>query len=111
MFAPKVTKPPMRAAASSTSKLAPRHSLLAGHRLGHDNLLSPRGFDATWNGAGDHEQEAEPASLTTAHAAKSGPSWDFSKIPLFPPDRTIISTPRIANRRRHTGKAYCWTGQ
>jgi hypothetical protein len=35
----------------------------------------------------DHAQEADQENRT-ARTTPRGPSWDFSKIPLFPPDRT-----------------------
>ena len=67
MFAPKVAKPQMKAAANPTNKLAPQRWTLA--RFG-----------------GHSEQAADPESLT-ARGATCAPSWDLSKIPVFPPDR------------------------
>ncbi len=100
MFAPKIAKPQMKATESSTSKLAPSQSALVGHRLGHDpveqalflrrkignqatlRLLARRGLSLTGSEPRSlDEQEADPASGTTP-----GISWDFSMIPVFPPE-------------------------
>jgi hypothetical protein len=104
MFAPPVGKAHTKATASPNAKLAPQRSMLAARPFGGGTpeqvhmlqrsignqatlrLLSQRGFSATWKEVGDHEQEAESASLTT-QAAKSDPSWDLSKIPIFPTDK------------------------
>jgi hypothetical protein len=39
-----------------------------------------------------HEQEAVPENMTTREASR-GPSWDFSKVPVFPPDRAYRPQP------------------
>jgi hypothetical protein len=39
-----------------------------------------------------HEQEVTPENMT-AREAPRGPSWDFSKIPVFPPDRAYQPHP------------------
>ena len=50
-------------------------------------LLSQRGFTPTEKEAGGgHGQEAEPANRTPR--GTPGVSWDFSKIPVFPPDQS-----------------------
>jgi Domain of unknown function (DUF4157) len=71
MFAPKVAKSQTKAAQSPTSKLSPQRSTLGGHRLGHDPEDTETGLD---------ERKATP-----------GVSWDFSQIPLFPPERASRS--------------------
>jgi len=63
-FVPKVAKPQTKAAASLPSQLAPRYL-----------------------GQTQDEHEADAAGLTTP-GPTPGVSWDFAKIPLFPPDRT-----------------------
>lgn len=75
MFAPPVARAQTNKAACSTTKKSPS-------RL----LLTSRPFD------GGMEQEADPAGLT-AQAPRPGLSWNFSKIPLLPPDSAS---------RRHT---------
>jgi Domain of unknown function (DUF4157) len=104
MFAPPVARA-QKAAESPTSKLAPRRSTLASRLLvggaaeqahtlqrGVGNraplrLLSQPVRYLTENVSRAHdEQEADQASLS-ARGAMPGVSWDFSKIPLFPPDR------------------------
>ena len=64
MFAPKVPKVQTKALENSFSKMPERSTLLA-HRLGHDSV--------------------EQALLR--QRTSRGNSWDFSKIPSYPPDR------------------------
>ena len=117
MFAPKVAKPQTKAAESSTSKLAPRLSARAGHRLGHDpgeqelflqraignqatlRLLALR--DSSLTGSEPRrqdEQEVDPENMA-AREAPRGVGWDFSKIPIFPSERTggLEPTPLCAS--------------
>ena len=76
MFAPKVARPQTKAAESSKNSLASRSSM----------LLARRTANPTWTKTGgDREQEAGPENAT-AREAPRGVSWDFSNIPLFPPD-------------------------
>jgi hypothetical protein len=105
MFAPKVAKPQTKTIASSTNSLARQRSAFLAHPPSHNaleqphmlqrsignqatlRLLAQRGFSPTGEKVGgDHEQEAHTAS-PTVQAAKPGLSWDFSKIPIFPPER------------------------
>ena len=105
MFAPKVAKPQTKAAESPTSKLAPRSPVFATRRFGGGaveqahflqstignqaalRLLSQRARNLTGNVPhGYNDQEADSASLATREAPRSA-LWDFSKIPLFPPER------------------------
>lgn len=102
MFAPKLPKSQTKAAEPSTDRLAPQRSTLMGHRFGQNpveqarflqrtignqttfRLFAKRTFSLTENRpSGDHEHKADPAT----EWATRGVSWDFSKIPLFPPDR------------------------
>jgi hypothetical protein len=104
VFAPKVAKH-SKAAANSIDKLAPQHSMLAARPLGGDvveqahmlqqsignqatlRLLRQGARNLIGNVPHNHDkQAADPASLT-AQVAKPSLSWDFSKIPLYPPDR------------------------
>src|SRR5271166_3188006 len=102
MFAPKVAKVQTTTTASSTSKLAPQRSTLATRPFGSAagmlqqsignqatlRLLSQRGFSPTGKESrGNLGGEAEQANMT-AREAPRGASWDFSKIPVFSPDRT-----------------------
>jgi hypothetical protein len=69
MFAPPQTK----AAESPANKLTPQPSTLVGHRFGHDPDEQARFLQRNIG--------------NQARGATLGRSWDFSKIPLFPPDR------------------------
>ncbi len=105
MFAPKVAKAQTKAAESSTSKLAPQPSALGPRPLGVGAVeqarmlqgpignqamlryLTQRLSNVPAKGLAErHEQEAAPENMT-AREPPRGPSWDFSKIPLFPPER------------------------
>jgi len=114
MFAPKVAKPQTKAAVDSTNHFPRRHSTLLTHRPGNDfveqarmpqstggdqamlRLLAQRtGAQSRDEPGADHEQKAETDSMT-AREAPRGVAWDFSKIPVFPPDRTDQSHARSA---------------
>jgi hypothetical protein len=104
MFAPPVAKAQTRAAESPTSKLPQRSTVVArpfgggaverAHTLqraiGNQAtlwLLSQRTSSLTGNEpGGDHEREGTP-EIMTAPEPPRGVSWDFSKIPIFQPDR------------------------
>jgi hypothetical protein len=110
MFAPRIAKPQTKAAvSSSTSRLPPQHSTPTGHRIGHVpveqalflqrtignqatlRLLAHRTRSLTESEPHSRdEQEANPAS-EAARRASSVASWDFSKIPVFPPERASQS--------------------
>jgi Domain of unknown function (DUF4157) len=99
MFAPKVAKPQTKAAASSTNKLVPQHSALATRPFGGGTVEQAHFLQRTIGNqatlrllaqrtskpAGDQLDDA-PAQEHDGSAAL-GLSWDFSKIPVFPPDR------------------------
>jgi len=104
MFAPKVAKAGTKVGASPANKLVPQRSLLAPRPFGGGEfeqphmpqlsignqarlrLLSQHRFTPPGKETGvDHGQEADPASLT-AQVAKTGLSWDFSKISIYPPE-------------------------
>ena len=106
MFALRLAKAQTKAGASSTIQLAPQRSTFAARPFGGSavaqahvlqrsignqatlRLLAQRGSSLTGNELhGHYEQETGPASLTASEAAPSA-SWDFSKIPIFSPDRT-----------------------
>jgi hypothetical protein len=115
MFAPKIAKPRTKAAESPTGKVAPQRSMRGGHRFGQDpvgqslllqrtvgnqarlRLLAQRTSSLTESRSGgdDHEQEADSPNLTIRGAGPSV-SWDFSKIPLFAPDRANLPQARSA---------------
>jgi hypothetical protein len=107
MFAPKMAKAPD----SPTLKLAPQPSTLVARPvadgaveqaqmlqgtignqatlryLAHRLSNLPAEGPAEWQ-----EQEAASENMTAREASRS-PSWDFSKIPVFPPDQTDHSQP------------------
>jgi hypothetical protein len=103
MFAPKIAK--AKAAEIPTGKLAPQRALLSARPFGGSaveqehfhqrtlgneamlQLLSQRGFSPTREGnSGNHEQDGTPEN-TVIREASRGAAWDFSKIPVFPPNR------------------------
>src|SRR3954471_12163204 len=105
MFAPKIAKAQTKAPDSPTRKLAPQPSTLGARPLGGGAVEQARMLQGTIGNqatlrypthrlsnlpakgpAERHEQEAAPENMT-AREAPRGSSWDFSKIPVFPPDR------------------------
>ena len=103
MFPTKIAKAPTKAADSPTGKLAHQRSTLRARPLGRGAVEQLQmlqwtiGNQATLRylthrPAERHEQEAAPENLTTREAPR-GPSWDFSKIPVFPPDRAFQPHP------------------
>ena len=102
MFASKAPKAQTKALENSFSKM-PERSALLSHRLGRDpveqalllqrtignqatlRLPAQQARNLTGNVPHD-EQEADPASVTTQEKSH-GVSWDFGKIPRFPPER------------------------
>jgi hypothetical protein len=108
VFAPKVAKPQTKATEGPTGGLTPQRSTLAGHRFGYDpvdqTLLLQRsiGNQATLRllaqQASRPEQEIAPDNIAMLRERR-GHAWDFSKIPVFAPDRTNqpqASSPLIA---------------
>jgi len=102
VFAPKVAKPQTKAADVPTSRLAPRRSTLVGHRLGYDPvdqalfLQHSIGNQATLRLLAQRSSRAEQEVAlenTTAREVTHGPSWNFSKIPVFSPDRAYRPRP------------------
>jgi hypothetical protein len=113
MFDPLVAKPQTKATPSSTSKLGPRRSTLLARpfdsseveqapmlqrSIGNEatlRLLAQQATTLTGNElGGDHQQDAGPESKT-AREAPRGVSWDFSRIPIFPPDRNEQNSAQI----------------
>jgi hypothetical protein len=101
MFAPKIAKPQTKAAEASNS-LARARSTLAAHRQGPVEqvlmlqrtignqatlrLLSQQTLGLTGNKlCVDHGREVNSENMM-AREVPRGVSWDFSKIPIFPPD-------------------------
>ncbi|MGF6641352.1 DUF4157 domain-containing protein [Paraburkholderia sp. MM6662-R1] len=106
MFAPKVVKATTKATENPGGKRAPQRLALAARTFGggtvEQALMLQRGIgnqttlrllaQQASRLAGsvpdnDHEQEAAPEDMI-ARAAPRGASWDLSKIPPFPPERT-----------------------
>src|SRR4051794_5818068 len=110
MFASKVAKPQTKAAASSKNSLALMRSGPVAHRTGYTavelqvlqrtignqatlRLLAQRAAGLTAKEPdGDHKQGVTPESITDRDAPR-GVSWDFSKVPLFPPERASGAQP------------------
>ena len=106
MFAPKVATAGTKASAGPTNKQAPQRSTLAARSIGHggefehlrmiqwsigDQALLRLSAQGTSSLTGnelhrDPYQRAAPENKTALKTLR-GPSWDFSKIPIFPPDR------------------------
>ena len=122
MFASKVARPQTKAAADSTNKLAPQHSVFATRPLGGRaveqahflqstignqaalRLLSQRGFSPTGaKNGGDPEKEGAPENIRVK------PDWDFGKISVFAPERETRPHPaergKGSSALRSTGKA------
>jgi hypothetical protein len=104
MFAPKVAKTPTKAADNPRRSRAPQQSTLAGRRLGHDPveqalflqrtignqatlrlLAQQTSRPAVRDPRGDYQQGGATENTMTGETSR-GASWDFSKIPLFPPN-------------------------
>jgi Domain of unknown function (DUF4157) len=105
VFAPKAVKPQTKAAEDPTGSLALQRSKLAGHRLGHDPVEQALLLQRTIGNqaiqrlpaqqASRAEQEAAPETMA-ALRERQGLAWDFSKIPVLPPDRASQSRPSFA---------------
>jgi Domain of unknown function (DUF4157) len=79
MFAPKITTPQTKTTARSTSSPARQRSVSLAHPPSHDV-------------GADHDQEA---ASPTVRAAQPGLSWDFGKMPIFPPHAPISVAPPL----------------
>jgi hypothetical protein len=80
MFAPKAAKSETKTAADS----APRRPTLQSQRF-HDCADEPR-LGVNWNQLRGLEQETDREDATS-RAAPRRVAWDFSKVPIFPPNR------------------------
>jgi hypothetical protein len=86
MFAPPVARAQAKAASSSTDTIQQQRK-----------ISLPR----QWRGFGErHEREADPAfdqARMPNRGSTSAMTWDFAKIPLFPPKRSaqILIAPRL----------------
>lgn len=85
MFAPEKAKAQTKASDSPTRKLVPQCSTLVARPLGGGAVEQARMLQAK-GPAQRHEQGAAPENMTAPEAPR-GLSWDFSKIPIFPPNR------------------------
>lgn len=109
MFTPKVAKPQTRTAASSASNLARQRSTLVGHRFGHDPVEQALFLQRTIGNQATlrllAQQTSRQQGSATEHTTSRGASWDFSKIPLFPPERQGSSPqPNIIQRKLVVGQ-------
>ena len=112
MFAPPVAKPQTKPAASPTAKLASQRPTSATRPSGSravdqphaprrsvgnqsaPRFLSQLGLRPTGNEIGIHdEQQADASSSLTRQMARPGWSFDFSKLPLTPPDPAHLARP------------------
>jgi Domain of unknown function (DUF4157) len=96
VFAPKIAKPQTKATDGLISRLMPHRSTLAGHRLGRDPAEQALFFQRTIG------NQTTLRLLTQQGFAPTGepvggdrPHMNFSKIPLFPPDRA--SRPQVSS--------------
>ena len=85
MVAPEKAKAQTKASDSPTRKLVPQCSTLVARPLGGGAVEQARMLQAK-GPAQRHEQGAAPENMTAPEAPR-GLSWDFSKIPIFPPNR------------------------
>ena len=103
MFAPQVAKGQTKTVASSTAGLAPQDSTFVARRL--DGVTAEQGpmlqksignqptfrspDDSAWPHAGDRPDDKVGPDPEQKHARApgSGLSWNFSSIPMRPPDR------------------------
>ena len=86
MFGPKVAKARTKAAENPESALTPQRPTLPGR----------------------HGQEGGAPDNKMVQKTSSGAAWDFSRIPLYPPDRAIRSrgsSPGIIQRKLLVGQA------
>ena len=106
MFAPKSAKSQTKATERPTGKLLPQRSMLAARPLVGGAAEQAR---LTGNESRrDSERKADPAR-PIARAATPGASWDFSRIPIYSPERreaagaqTSSAVSRIPNDSRNS---------
>ena len=92
MFVPKIAKPQTKAAASSTNSLAHNRSTqVPKQSIGNQATLRFLAQRTSTNGSGEHQ---EPVVDRDAHPTR-GLSWTFGKIPIYPPDQSRGSEPRL----------------
>src|SRR4051812_33912126 len=110
MFAPKIAKSQTKSTTSSTNGLVLKRSTRAGYRSVHDpvepvlsrqraignqaRLLAGQTSSLTESERGGNHDKDAASENTTARETLRGTSWEFSKIPLFPPDRANQSRAR-----------------
>ena len=95
MFAPKAAKPQAKSAPSPTNTLANDVSRRAAHRLGHDAMDQAQKLQiARDEGQADSAARAAPSK-----------SWDFSKLPVFSPDRPGVRELAVSSEQGEAVKA------
>jgi hypothetical protein len=105
MFAPKVAKPKTKSAETPISKRTPRCSALVGHPLDHYSVgkafllqrtigsqstlrsLVQRASRPVRSVPDNHYEHETATENMITRAAPRGAPWDFSKIPVFAPNR------------------------
>ena len=105
MFAPKLSKPQTKAPEASTSRLGLDRSTLATHGFDRDQVAQARfrqrtiGNQATLRllaqqaSHPDREISLENPSISRE---RRGPSFDFGKIPVFPPEGASQAQPSFS---------------
>jgi hypothetical protein len=114
MFAPPISKTQTKAAANSTNKLPPQRSTLVARpfgsgaveqadmlqrRIGNQAILrflSQQARNRTANEPDGHTKQEADLESRTAREAPRGVAWDFSKIPIFPPNQQRASPPPLS---------------
>ena len=87
MFAPKVAKPQASTPPSSTNSLADKHSTaVPTHGIDNQALVGPLAQQAP-KSADDGSGDRQKSAVEMDPRARRSPSWDFSRVPLFPPAR------------------------
>ena len=81
MFAPRIAKSQTKAAENGAGKSVLQRSTLAARPFGGGVVARPLTVEGSIA-----NQESKRMHMPN-RAAVPGPAWDFSKIPLFPPDR------------------------
>jgi hypothetical protein len=89
VFAPKVAKPQTKATEGSTSRLVLHRSTLVGQRVGYDPVEQALFLQRSIG----NQATLRLLPRRDSRGASRGASWDFSKIPLFPPERASEAQP------------------
>jgi hypothetical protein len=107
VFAPKVAKPQTNATEGPTSKLALKQSTLAGHGYSRSPIEQALFLQRTIGNqatlrllaqrASCPDREIDLESMAISRERSGGLSWDFSKIPMSPPERASQVQPSLSS--------------